>query len=416
MRESLEAYCRRTNMEYLLQEWDYARNGGLTPSNVSYGSHRKFWWQCGKGHSWQAQVTTRTNNHSGCPYCAGVRPYPGETDLAACYPEVAAQWHPTKNGALTPDQVLPGSHRMVWWICPEGHEWKAVIKSRVSGCGCPVCANRVNQPGENDLASLYPDVAAQWHPTKNGTLTPKDVVAGSHLRVWWRCEQGHEWRAQIYSRTKGGVGCPFCAGRRVVVGVNDLETLAPEIAAQWNYEKNGLLDPTELTQYSNRIVWWRCEKGHEWKAPVSARTERLIGCPYCAGRRVLAGFNDLATVHPEIAAQWYQPLNGTLTPQMVTSGSKKKVWWECAYGHVWKAVISSRTGRRKCGCPICAGRVKSAHNINLPLKPEPFGRNTGAANCSVLGPAGREKPQTNPPPAACPPKRRAGNGQETKVN
>lgn len=416
MRESLEHYCRRTETEYLLQEWDYARNGSLTPATVSYGSNQKIWWQCRKGHCWQAQVTTRTNNHTGCPYCAGVRPYPGETDLAARYPEVAAQWHPTKNGTLTPEQVLPGSHRMVWWLCPEGHEWKAIVKSRTSGCGCPVCANRVNQPGENDLATLYPEVAAQWHPTKNGKLAPKDVVAGSYLRVWWRCEQGHEWRAQISSRAKGGAGCPVCAGRKVLVGVNDLATLAPEIAAQWNDEKNGPLKPTEVTRSCNRSVWWRCEKGHEWKAPVSSRTERLLGCPYCSGRRVLAGFNDLATICPEIAAQWYQPLNGTMTPQMVTAGSRKKVWWECSYGHVWKAVVSSRTGRQKCGCPICAGHVKSSRYMHPLLKPEAFGTNEGVANYSVLSPAGQDEQQTNPPSVARRSKRRVVKRQEMKIN
>ena len=81
------------------------------------------------------------------------------------------------------------------------------------------------------------------------------------------------------------------------------------------------------------------------------------GCPYCAGRKVLPGFNDLATLEPKIAAQWHPTLNGGLTPDGVTVGCHRKVWWQCQEGHVWKAAIYSRAGPQKCGCPICAGRV-----------------------------------------------------------
>ena len=86
---------------------------------------------------------------------------------------------------------------------------------------------------------------------------------------------------------------------------------------------------------------------------------RGSGCPYCAGRKVLPGFNDLATLAPDVARQWHPSLNGALTPQMVTAGSHRKAWWECQVGHVWQAVIYSRTGPKKCGCPICAGRVSA---------------------------------------------------------
>ena len=153
MRESLEQYCKRLGRENLLQEWAADLNGELSPAAISYGSKRKVWWRCGKGHTWQAEITTRTNNYTGCPYCAGTRPYPGETDLATLYPELAAQWVAEKNGDLTPDQVLPGSHKMVWWRCEHGHEWQAVVKSRVAGYGCPVCAKRANAQGYNDLWS-----------------------------------------------------------------------------------------------------------------------------------------------------------------------------------------------------------------------------------------------------------------------
>ena len=208
MRETLFDYCKRTGELELLRQWNSERNGALTPETVSYGSKKKVWWRCGKGHEWQAEVTSRTSNHTGCPFCRGVMAWPGETDFATLWPELAAQWHPTRNGALTPSEVLPGSHRKVWWRCEKGHEWQAEVKTRVNGCGCPVCANRKLAEGENDLATLRPELAAQWHPTRNGSLTPEDLTAGTRRKVWWRCDKGHEWQASVLSRTSLGNGCP----------------------------------------------------------------------------------------------------------------------------------------------------------------------------------------------------------------
>ena len=357
MRESLYDYCLREGREDLLEQWDSGANLPLTPSAVSHGSKQKVWWQCARGHRWQAAVHTRTGSGTGCPVCAGKIPLTGESNLATLYPDVARQWHPTLNGALTPYQVLPGSHRLVWWICEKGHQWRARVRSRVDGCGCPVCANREIRSGENSLAALFPQLAAQWHPARNGDLTPDAVVPGTRRRVWWQCGKGHVWLASVASRTSGGSGCPVCAGRAVIPGETDLATYFPDIAAQWHPDKNGSLTPDRLAPHSNRKVWWRCSLGHDYQATVSARTISGSGCPYCAGRRVLPGFNDLATLAPEVAAQWHTTLNGALTPNMVTAGSRRKVWWECGSGHVWKAAVYSRTGPQKCGCPVCGGRV-----------------------------------------------------------
>ena len=358
MREALSEFCRRTGREALLSQWHPERNLPLTPETVSCGSSRKVWWICGEGHTWQADVFSRAKGGTGCPYCAGKRPIPGRTDLASRLPDLAKEWDPVRNAPLTPEQVLPGSHRLAWWVCGKGHVWQATVKSRTEGCGCPVCANRTVRPGENDLAAARLDLARQWHPTRNGDLTPRDVTAGSHRKVWWMCEKGHAWRASVLSRTGGGSGCPVCAGRAVLSGENDLASLFPAVAAQWHPERNGTLTPAEVSPYSNRKVWWLCPRGHPYQAVVAARTTHGSGCPYCAGRRVLAGFNDLATAEPRVAAQWHPTLNGGLTPAMVTAGSRKKVWWQCPEGHVWKAAVYARAGAQKSGCPVCAGRVR----------------------------------------------------------
>ena len=358
MRTSLYDYCAERNELALLTQWHPVKNGPLTPRQVSYGSRQKIWWLCPKGHEWQTAVYTRTKG-SGCPYCAGKQAWPGENDLASQRPDLLAQWHPTKNLPMTPERVTVGSHFKAWWVCEQGHEWRAIVKSRtLGGTGCPVCADRVLLQGVNDLATTHPELAEQWHPTKNGDLTPRDVVAGNSRKVWWLCPKGHAWQAKVYSRASSGVGCPVCAGKLVVAGENDLKSQFPAVAAQWHPEKNGGLTPDAVSPYSNRRVWWRDELGHAWQATVSARTQHGSGCPYCTGHQALPGFNDLATLAPEVAAQWHPTLNGTLTPEQVTVGSRRTVWWACPNGHIWKAIVYSRAGPQKCGCPVCAGRVR----------------------------------------------------------
>ena len=226
MLESLQDYCRKYEREELLLQWNSSQNGELTPERISCGSNKKVWWICGKGHEWQCTVYARTERRYDCPYCAGKYVVPGR-DFQSLYPDLAAQWHPQKNGKAKPDQFLPGSHRSMWWRCDRGHEWTALIKSRVEGTGCPYCSGRAVLPGENDLQTKDPFLAKQWHPTKNGNLLPSQVMPCSVRKVWWRCEQGHEWQAQVSSRTMGK-GCPVCNGKLIVPGENDLESFRPQ--------------------------------------------------------------------------------------------------------------------------------------------------------------------------------------------
>ena len=134
--------------------------------------------------------------------------------LLDSHPDIAAQWHPTKNGKLTPEQITAGSHKKVWWICSNGHEWDAIISDRTRGRGCPYCSGkRVCE--DNNLLNNYPDIAKEWHPKKNKKLTPSDVTYGSTKRVWWICLKGHEWDATVNNRTSHGTGCPYCSGNRI---------------------------------------------------------------------------------------------------------------------------------------------------------------------------------------------------------
>ena len=357
IRRTFRAFCTEQGKTALLAQWDIERNLPLTPDDVTFGSHKKVWWTCPSGHSWQAMVYTRSEG-AGCPYCTGRKASPEQNSLAKQFPALAAEWDDEKNAPLTPRDVTTGSHKLIWWRCQKGHSYHSAVKTRVQGSGCPYCAGKSVLPEENSLAAEYPVIVKDWDAAKNKPLTPNQVISGTKRKVWWLCPKGHSWCAAVFSRTVLGTGCPVCTGRQALAGENDLATLYPDVAAQWDGMKNGALHPSNVTAGSNRRVWWKCEKGHSYRAVIAQRVQRGDGCPYCANRKVLPGFNDLATVQPLVAKQWHETLNGALTPEMVTAGSHKKAWWQCSYGHVWKAAIYSRAGVQQCGCPVCAGRTK----------------------------------------------------------
>ena len=332
----------------LVKEWHPTKNGELKPDMVTAGSGEKVWWRCEIGHEWEARIAER-NRGDGCPYCSGRKVWKGYNDFATLYPELAKEWHPTKNGELKPDMITAGSGEKVWWMCEKGHEWQATVSDRSRGDKCPYCSGNKVWKGDNDFATLHPKLAKEWHPTKNGELKPDMITAGSGRKIWWMCENGHEWQTTIYARTRGS-GCPHCKNKTLKIKINDLRTINPELAKQWHPTKNGELTPEMVTAKSPKKVWWKCEKGHEWQARVVDRTKGG-GCPYCSGRKAWTGENDFATLYPKLAKEWHPTKNGELKPEMVTAGSGRKVWWICEHGHEWETQVRSRVNGS--GCPVC---------------------------------------------------------------
>lgn len=279
----------------LMAKWNWEKNNklGLNPSAITYGSQKKVWWICKRGHEWEAVVSQ--SRYSGCPYCAGQKVWIGYNDLATMYPEIAKEWHPTKNGDLKPTNVTSSSNKKVWWKCKRGHEWEATISSRAFSNNCPYCSNKKVLVGYNDLATTHSELSKQWHPTKNENLTPIDVTSGSGKKVWWICDEGHEWQAIINSRARGK-GCPYCFGRYVITNKTDLATTHPEIAKQWHPTKNGNLKPSDVTASSKTKVWWMCNCGTEWYSTVNDATKKykklaIFECPTCAIKRGLKNRN-----------------------------------------------------------------------------------------------------------------------------
>jgi hypothetical protein len=212
----------------------------------------------------------------------------GFNDIATKHPQLVAEWDYKKNDGLCPEDFVAGSNKKAWWRCDLGHSWHSVISSRTGqGCGCPYCANLKVLIGFNDLLSTEPELCLQWDYEKNAPSRPDEIAAGSNKKVWWICKNGHSWETSIHVR-RIGCECPYCIGRRAISGETDLRTLKPDVAAEWNYEKNGDLRPENFTVYSNKYVWWKCSLGHNWRTAISHRSTGK-DCPYCKGRKVLKG-------------------------------------------------------------------------------------------------------------------------------
>lgn len=339
-----------------IAEWAWGLNDPARDPWNANGISKKAWWACDDGHLWETSPSTRGLATTRCPYCAGQRVWPGHTDLGTTHPDIAAEWDkaPGRNPGDA-DHVGANSTRRINWRCRYGHRWEAPIRHRVThGRGCPYCSGHRVLPGSGDLATLRPDIAAQWDAARNGDLTPDTVSPGSDMKVWWTGPCSHGWQATISDRTRdNGTGCPYCANRAVLPGFNDLGTTHPTLAAQWHPSNSKT--PRQVASGSSYRARWGCRLGHDWEAQVSTRARTDCACPYCKNRRVLPGFNDLATLNPKLAAEWNStPGVNDKTASEVTVGSSYRAGWKCGRGHTWSAIVASRN--RGYDCPYCAGR------------------------------------------------------------
>jgi hypothetical protein len=209
----------------------------------------------------------------------------------------------------------------------------------------------------NSLATLYPELASQWHPTMNGDLTPDDVGKGSNTRVWWKCPKGddHEWDALVMGRVQTP-GCSVC-NNSTIVRSNSLGAHNPELASQWHPTKNGDLTIYDVSPRSSKKVWWKCPKGddHEFQRKPNQRQHangEMRECPICTNLITVTS-NCLETTHPVLALQWHPTKNGDLTPLNINIGfRKKKIWWKCPKGdnHIWNTKIQTKESKT---CPMC---------------------------------------------------------------
>ena len=333
----------------LIKEWNYEKNNDLKPTMFFGMSNKIVWWKCEKGHEWQAPISARQRG-SRCPFCANKKSWSGYNDLLTTNPELAKEWHPTKNKGLYPNQVLFKSNLMIWWKCEKGHEWEDTISNRRKGINCPYCDGKLCKNNNETLSKIYPELLETWHPNRNCLLLPHNISFKYRNKLWWKCENEHEWQATIKERLINKE-CPICKKNKLKKHVIDNNMLMKE----WDWDKNrkeGFI-PQKLSNFSNKKVNWKCEKGHEWQEIIANRTKRNSGCPYCSNHRILEGYNDLITTHPNISKEWNYNKNIDIDIHTIGAGSNKRVWWICNKGHEWCTTPNHRTSRGT-NCPICS--------------------------------------------------------------
>ena len=407
-----------TKCPHIAKQWHPTKNDDLTTKNILYNSSKKVWWICDNKHEWEAPICNRTGQlHSGCPYCANKKVLTGYNDLATTHPELAKEWHPTKNGNLKPTDITYGTNQKVWWMCKKGHEWKATIASRANGNGCAKCSSAGASQREKlflfyilkygnekvihkyrklgfELDIYIPSlkIGIEYDGSRFHENVEKDIIKNKKcaengiklFRIRERplqplndtsidiCYSYHNdtdlkkavhyliksiFRKDIEINTKEN-SIEFNECINLFEKENSLIKTHPDIAKQWHPTKNGTLKPENFTYGSPTLIWWRCEKCHEWQATIHNRTTGR-GCPYCAGKKVWVGFNDLATTHPELAKLWHPTLNGNLKPTDVTINSYKEVWWICDKGHEYRCKVINRKqkdGRVSLLCPYCINK------------------------------------------------------------
>ena len=342
-----------TSYPNVLKEWDAVKNVGIKAEDIYRNYPDPVWWRCNHGHSWQAKAAGRLcEKPTGCPYCAGQRAIPGRTDIATLAPELLSLWDFEKNQNISPQDLMPYSGMKVWWKCEKGHSWESPPKYISAHAGnCPVCCNHLVLAGYNDLASSDVDFLDEWDCEKNKDIKPSEVTRCSGKKVWWKCPEGHSFRASISGRSQGN-GCPYCAHKITVKGETDLASVCPEAAEKWDYKKNYPILPQDVFPHTTNKYYWKCEKGHSWKCrPLFMINDNR--CPSCHSRHIKYGQNDFASKYPELLKEWCYDLNQDINPCMLKSTSREKVWWECQNHHKWKATVVGRTTGH--GCPMCSG-------------------------------------------------------------
>lgn len=249
-----------------------------------------------------------------------------------------------------------GYQPMSWWLCFDEGKC-AVMPKKVTIVS--------SGPLPNSISVKRPDLLAEWDWDKNAEvgLTPDTATCGMNRTAHWICpDYHHSYTMKIDNRVRSTLGCPFCSGRRVLTGFNDLATTHPEIADEWISAVDKDATPQTVSAGSHVIVRWKCSTHEcEWESAVFDRTDGC-GCPQCKSAKISAARskvkdgNSLAEQYPDVARQWDYSLNSK-TPYQVSAHAKMMAYWVCDLHdppYRWEARVYSRTCNRPSGCPKCA--------------------------------------------------------------
>ena len=372
----------------LLNEWDYEKNKNIDPSKIAVFSNKKFWWKCENGfkdHSYQAFVSDKYRDRTGCPYCSNRKVLKGFNDLATTRPDLIDDWD-FEHNEKSPYEITAGSSYKANWICHKcGYKWPAIVSSRSKGNGCRECAKktrvetasklRIKKRGS--LADKYPELLLDYDYKNNPA--PETLSSGSKIKVHWICHKcNYDWWAPVYSRTTGNNGCSKCAKEKFKEHINaknaervgSLAEKYPELLEEWNYENNQL-DPTNIPYTSHQIVSWKCSKcGRIWNNSIRNRTIHNQGCTCEVGETIskkvkesyLNRNGSLKDNLPVILKEWDYEKNSQigLDPDSVSPYSQQEAYWHCPRcGHEWKQKIAEKTFNLAL-CPKCSRESKTS--------------------------------------------------------
>lgn len=269
----------------LMKEWSWSLNKNIDPFTLTRRSGQNVWWECSNEitHIWEASPHRRTGTCPKCPYCLFHILCP-TNNLKYLYPDLALRWDYNKNGNVLPSQVLPNSTTKYWWICDYNHSFPRDPKHiAIRGQReCSFCRGH-NVCESNCLATTYPHLLKEWHPTLNGDITPYNIVASANKRVWWICEKDprHIWDNKPGIRTILSRGCPYCAGIKVLPE-ESFGKLYPDLLKEWVYDKNKI-NPFNVSPGSSSNIWWSCHNSIEHNAYQCEIRGRVngYGCKEC---------------------------------------------------------------------------------------------------------------------------------------
>jgi len=348
----------------IVEEWDINKNT-ISPKEITFGSNKMIWWKCSLGHSYQMALYKKTYRNSSCPICSGYKIISGVNDFATCYPYIAKEWHPTKNGDLLPSMFSKKSGKKVWWKCQLGHEWKATFHDRAEGTGCPFCVARLSTSFPEQtiffyIKKLFPDACNRYRDIFDNGMELDVFIPSIRLAIEF---DGANWHCSDDSLERELKKYEICKQNdiklvRIKEKTSDsiTKTSADKIffIRKRSYEKDlvfviqSILD--DIDPQSN--MWFR-------KNPSQIHSHVTIDLSKDRNeiRKYLSPITtnkSLSNLRPDLVQDWNVKRNGQLTPNMFGINSNDRVWWKCRQcGHEWETTIISR-GNRNSGCPECS--------------------------------------------------------------
>ena len=339
--ESIKEKVFLKNNKMLMKEWNYEKNINISPENVTIGSEKKVWWKCEKGHEWEAAIYSRIAGNK-CPICSGRKVLAGYNDLATTHPELIKEWHPTKNKGISFFDISSGSNKKVWWRCEKGHEWKSVIHSRCSGCGCPICKEELKTSFPENafffyLKLIYKDSIKSYKADWLGRMELDIYIPSLNIAIEYDGQAWHNDTEKDIKKNKLCIehGIRLIRIREPKCPYIDAEKIVLEDVNDEKIEQAILMLLNDYLKYTDNI-------------DVDIKRDRMQIL------NVISYYekkNSFAEILPELVKEWHPILNGNLKPENVSFGSNKKIWWKCKNGHEWIDTCNHRKAGR--GCPIC---------------------------------------------------------------